>query len=57
VLGVHNVGAGILVGGEGVSEDDRALLNCVEHVSYAKIFIWLVVLSMIEDVFFLRRYI
>jgi hypothetical protein len=44
-LGVHNVGVGVLASGEGVSEDDRTLLNCLEHVSYAKIFIWLAVLS------------
>jgi hypothetical protein len=45
VLGVHNVGANILASGEGVSEDDRTLLNYLEHVSYVKIFIWLAVLS------------
>jgi hypothetical protein len=39
VLGVHNVGVGVLASDEGVSEDDKALLNYPEHVSYAKIFI------------------
>jgi hypothetical protein len=41
VLGAHNVDAGVLANGEGVSEDDKILLNYLEHVSYAKIFIWL----------------
>jgi hypothetical protein len=45
VLGVHNVGASVLASGEGLSEDDETLLNYLEHVSYAKIFIWHVVLS------------
>jgi hypothetical protein len=45
VLGVHNIGVGILASSKGVSEDDRTLLNYLEHVSYAKIFIWLAVLS------------
>jgi hypothetical protein len=45
VLGVHNVGVDVLASGEGVSEDDKTLLNYLEHVSYAKIFIWLAVLS------------
>jgi hypothetical protein len=45
VLGVHNVGADILADGEGVSKYDKTLLNCLEHESYAKIFIWLAVLS------------
>jgi hypothetical protein len=45
VLGVHNVGVDILASGEGVSEDDKTLLNYLEHVSYAEIFIWLAVLS------------
>jgi hypothetical protein len=41
VLGDHNVDAGILTSDEGVIEDDKMLLNCLEHVSYEKIFIWL----------------
>jgi hypothetical protein len=41
VLGAHNVDAGVLASGEGVSGDDKMLLNCLEHVSYAKIFVWL----------------
>jgi hypothetical protein len=45
ILGVQNVGVDVLVSGEGVSEDDRTLLNYLEHVSYLKIFIWLAVLS------------
>jgi hypothetical protein len=52
VLDVHNVGAGIPAGGEGVFEDDRALLNYLEHVSYAKIFIWLAVLCWADVLFF-----
>jgi hypothetical protein len=45
VLDVDNVGADDLASGEGVSKDDRTLLNYLENVSHAKIFIWLVVLS------------
>jgi hypothetical protein len=45
VLGVHNVDAGVLASGNGVFEDDKMLSNCLEHVSHAKIFIWLDVLS------------
>jgi hypothetical protein len=44
VSGVHNVGAGVLASSEGVSEDDRTLLNYLEHVSYVKIFIWFAML-------------
>jgi hypothetical protein len=45
VLGAYNVDADILSSGEGVAEDDEMLLNCLEHVSYAKVFIRLDVLS------------
>jgi hypothetical protein len=45
VLGAHNVDANVLASGEGVAEDDKMLFNCLEHVSYAKIFIWLDMLS------------
>jgi hypothetical protein len=45
VLDVDNVGANVLASGEGVSKDDRTLLNYLEHVSHAKIFIWLAMLS------------
>jgi hypothetical protein len=46
VLGSHNFGASVPASGEGVAEDDKMLLNCLEHVSYAKIFIWLDVPSL-----------
>jgi hypothetical protein len=41
ILGAHNVDAGVLSSGEGVAEDNKMLLNCLEHVSYVKVFIWL----------------
>jgi hypothetical protein len=37
VLGVDNVGANALAGAEGASNDDNTLLNCIEHVRYAKV--------------------
>jgi hypothetical protein len=45
VLDVHKVGASTLTSSEAVSEDDKMLLDCLEHVSYAKVFIWSVVLD------------
>jgi hypothetical protein len=41
VLGALNVDAGVLVSSEGVTEVGKMLLNCLEHVSYVKVFIWL----------------
>jgi hypothetical protein len=43
VLGVYNIDASVLASGEAVFENDKALLNCLEHVSYVKISIWLAV--------------
>jgi hypothetical protein len=37
-LGVPTLGANILAGSEGVSDEDKMLLNCLEHVSYVKVF-------------------
>jgi hypothetical protein len=41
VFGPHDVDVGVLFGSEGVAEDDKMLLNYLEHVSYAKISVWL----------------
>jgi hypothetical protein len=41
VLGVHGAEASSLVSIEGASEDDKELLNCLEHVSYARVPSWL----------------
>jgi hypothetical protein len=45
VLGVHNVVAGGLAGSEGASDDDKALLDCLQRVSCARVLGWLTVLS------------
>jgi hypothetical protein len=41
VLGVYNVGAGALAGSEGVSNDEKTLLNYLEQVRYAKVLVGL----------------
>jgi hypothetical protein len=38
MLDVRTVGASDFASSEGVSKDDKMLLNCLEHVSYAKVF-------------------
>jgi hypothetical protein len=37
LLGVCDDGPGALADSKGVSDDDK-MLNCLEHVSYAKVF-------------------
>jgi hypothetical protein len=44
VLDVHNIGAGVLAGGEGISEDD-VMFGCLERVSCVKVFIWFIALD------------
>jgi hypothetical protein len=39
VLDVRNVGASALASNEGVLEDDKMLLDCLERVSYVKVLI------------------
>jgi hypothetical protein len=41
VLGAYGIGANSLANVEGASEDDMELLNCLEHVSYARVPCWL----------------
>jgi hypothetical protein len=38
LLGARDVGPGGLADSEGISNDNKMLLNCLEHVSYAKVF-------------------
>jgi hypothetical protein len=38
-LGAHALGASALVGGDGVSNEDKTLLNCLEQVSYVEVFV------------------
>jgi hypothetical protein len=37
VLGAYGIRASSLANVEGASEDDKELLNCLEHVSYARV--------------------
>jgi hypothetical protein len=37
VLGIEDVGAGVLVVSGGAEDDDAALLSCLERVSYVKV--------------------
>jgi hypothetical protein len=39
VLGIDNAKSGVLLVSEGAHGDDAALLNCLEHVSYAEFFL------------------
>jgi hypothetical protein len=41
VLGAHGIRASSRVSVEGTSEDDKELLNCLEHVSFARVPGWL----------------
>jgi hypothetical protein len=39
VIAANDVGAIALIGSKGVLEDDKMLLDCLECVSYAKVFL------------------
>jgi hypothetical protein len=39
VIAACDVGVVALTGSKGVSEDDKMLLDCLERVSYAKVFL------------------
>jgi hypothetical protein len=44
LLGGHYIGPNTLADSEGVSEDDK-MLNCLEHISYVKVFASLTLLG------------
>jgi hypothetical protein len=39
VIAARDVGDVALIGGEGVSEDDKMLIDCLECVSYVNVFL------------------
>jgi hypothetical protein len=52
LLGVHDIGPSALASREGVSDNDKMLFNCLEHVSYAKVFTWFTILGELFVPFF-----